>query len=143
MIVGTTGTVPPYSYYKGTDLNGYDIELARRFAAWLGAGLEFSVYDFGGIIPAAAAGKIDCIMSNLEVDTERQENFTFSDPVFEQPVGIMVRSEKKLPTDQKSSLSDLFSLDGVRIGTQTGTSFGPMLEKKLPGCTNQLFQFDD
>ena len=35
--VGTTGTVLPYSYYAGTELRGYDIELAYRFAAWLGA----------------------------------------------------------------------------------------------------------
>ena len=36
--VGTTGTVMPYSYFVGTELRGYDIELAYRFAAWRGFG---------------------------------------------------------------------------------------------------------
>ena len=54
--VGTTGTVMPYSYYIGTELAGYDIELARRFAAWIGAKLEFRVFDFSGIIPAGEGG---------------------------------------------------------------------------------------
>ena len=66
LTVGTTGTVPPYSYYEGSDLNGYDIELARRFAAWLDADVSFGIYDFDGIIPAALSGKIDVIMSNLQ-----------------------------------------------------------------------------
>lgn len=38
LVVGTTGISMPFSYYIGT-------ELAYRFAAWLGAGLEFKVYD--------------------------------------------------------------------------------------------------
>ena len=46
LTVGTTGLVRPYSYYTGTELNGYDIELAKRFAAWLDASLEFKVYDY-------------------------------------------------------------------------------------------------
>ena len=33
LTVGTSGIVPPYSYYVGKELNGYDIELACRFAA--------------------------------------------------------------------------------------------------------------
>ena len=36
LTVATTGTVEPYSYYIGRNLAGYDIELAKRFAAWLG-----------------------------------------------------------------------------------------------------------
>ena len=35
--VGTSGIVMPYSYYEGNRLTGFDIELARRFASWLGA----------------------------------------------------------------------------------------------------------
>lgn len=35
--VATTGTIEPWSFYEGTGLSGYDIELAKRFASWLGA----------------------------------------------------------------------------------------------------------
>lgn len=91
LTVGTTGVVPPYSYYVGPDLNGYDIELARRFAARLGMGLKFKVYDYGGIIPAAATGDVDCIMADLNITPERAEALTFSDDLFEEKIGIMVR----------------------------------------------------
>ena len=46
LIVGTSGRAEPYTYYKGNELWGYDIELARRFALWLNADLEFKVYNY-------------------------------------------------------------------------------------------------
>ncbi len=91
--VGTTGTIPPYSYYAGPELRGYDIELARRFAAWLGASLEFRIYDFGGIIAAGAVGEADCLMSNLFVTPEIREQTPFSDVLFRVEMTAMVRDD--------------------------------------------------
>lgn len=92
LVVGTTGIVPPYSYYKGADLTGYDIELARRFASFLNATLEFKIYDYNGIIPAASSGDVDCVMANLNITPERAEALTFSHDLYEEKIGILVRS---------------------------------------------------
>ncbi|MDE7277474.1 MAG: transporter substrate-binding domain-containing protein, partial [Lachnospiraceae bacterium] len=54
--VGTTGMVEPFSYYEGTTLTGYDVELIYRFGAWLNAEVEIKIYDYDGIIAAAQAG---------------------------------------------------------------------------------------
>lgn len=89
--VGTTGTLMPYSYYVGDQLAGYDIELATRFAAWLGMDLEFGIYSFGGIFAAAQSGEIDCIMSDLYYTEEHEEALDFSDPLFVEEVTVMVR----------------------------------------------------
>ena len=91
--VGTTGIVPPYSYYAGVNLKGYDIELAYRFAAWLGADVRFSVYDYGAIVPACVTGSVDCIMANLNITPERAEAIPFSDVLFTEQVGILVRGD--------------------------------------------------
>ena len=32
LVVGTTGIVPPFTFYKGDELCGYDIEIAKRLA---------------------------------------------------------------------------------------------------------------
>ena len=92
--VGTTGTVMPYSYYKGDKLSGFDIELAERFAAWLDAGLVFSVATFPGILAAAQTGDVDCVMSNLYYTEEHDEAIDFSDPVFKEIVAVMVKGEE-------------------------------------------------
>ena len=99
--VATVGTEPPYTYYKGTQLNGYDIELAKRFAAWLDADLEFKIYDFGGIIAGATTGDVDCIMSNLYYNKEHAEAIPYSDTLYEVEIAAMVRD---LSSSAKSGL---------------------------------------
>ena len=131
--VGTTGSVMPYSYYIGTELAGYDIELAHRFAAWLGANPEFRVFDFCGIIPAAEAGRIDCIMSNLFYSEERDQDIPFSDVLFEVEITAMVRDagqkDQSAPQDGSTALS---RMNGKRIGVATGTTFDAIVRKALP-----------
>ena len=140
LVVGTAGIVPPYSYYKDTKLNGHDIELAYRFAEWLDADLEFKVIDFTGLIPAAMSGKIDCIMSDLQVSEERQENFTFSTPVMEERVGIMVRGDApSVPKVQEKEQADYMQYDGKRIGVVTGSTGGPAVEENLSNAKISYF----
>ena len=95
LIVGTTGLVRPYTYYTGTELNGYDIELAYRFAAWLGADIEFKVYDYGAIVIATNTGDVDCAMANLNVTPERSESMIFSQPLFVNRTGVMIRDTQE------------------------------------------------
>ncbi|MBO5568474.1 MAG: transporter substrate-binding domain-containing protein [Clostridia bacterium] len=122
LTVGTTGIVPPFSYYKGTELTGYDIEMAYRFAAWLGADVQFKVYDYGAIIPAAVAGDVDCIMANLNITEERQEALAFSDVLYEEQVGILVRGDAKPRTENAPAWQ---AYNGKRIGVLTG----PLMEE--------------
>ena len=92
LTVGTTGLVQPFSYYKGDQIWGFDIELATRLAAWLGTGIEFRIYDFDGIMPAAQTGAIDCILSNLNITAERLEVMDFSQPIYTSQTALLVRS---------------------------------------------------
>lgn len=112
LTVGTTGISPPYTYYAGDRLTGYDIELAYRFAAWLGADVQFKVYDYAGVVPAAMTGDVDCIMANLNITQERQEVLDFSDVLYEEKIGIMVRGEGRKPAWQ--------AYNGKRLGVITG-----------------------
>ncbi len=124
--VGTTGTVMPFSYYKDNKLNGYDIELAYRFGAWLGASVEFKVYDFGGIVAAAESGDIDCIMSNLYKTEENSEAIPFSDTLFDIEITAMVRDTGD------SGITSLSDLEHSSIAVETGTNFPQHVLKSLP-----------
>ena len=91
LTVGTTGVSEPFTCYVNGELAGYDIELAKRFAAWLGASLEFRIYDYEGIVAAAQGGDVDCIFANLYVTPEREQAISFSDPTYVTDVGVMVQ----------------------------------------------------
>ena len=118
--VGTVGTVMPYSYYVGTELTGYDIELAYRFGAWLGADVEFKIYDFSGIISAASSGDIDCIMSNLFKTAEDEKVILFSDDLFNVEITAMVRDAGAQVTTEVRPAD----YNGKKIGVLVG----PLME---------------
>ena len=89
--VGTSGIVEPYSYYKGSELTGFDIELIYRLAARLNAAVSFEIFDYNAIVAAAHTGKVDLIAANLQVTPERAEALRFSDPLFWEETGVVVR----------------------------------------------------
>ena len=91
MTVGTTGDVEPYNFYQGDKLTGYDIELMYRFGAWLNADVQFQTYDWNSIIASLQTGKADVVASNLQITPERAEEIIYSDILFEEENGIMVR----------------------------------------------------
>ena len=126
LTVATSGMNMPFTYYVGTELGGYDIELAMRFAAWLGATLEFKVYDYESIVAAALTGDVDCIFANLFITPERQESIRFSEPTFVGEVGVMVRD-----TETKS-ITSLSELEHANIAVMTGTNFPEHVLKALP-----------
>ena len=143
LTVGTSGIVPPFSYYEGTELTGYDVELARRFAAWLGAEAQLKVYDYGAIIAAAASGSVDCVMANLNITPERREALTFSDILYEEKLGVMVRSEAPPvigPDGQAGgAFTSLSQMKNARIGVQTGTSHYDIVRACLPDAEISFF----
>ena len=139
LTVGTTGIAPPYSFYEGTELTGYDIELMYRFAAWLGADVRFEVYDYAGVVQAAQIGKVDVVAANLQVTPERAEALTFSETLFEEVTGVMVRdmaSAAPAPTQREIRWQDY---NGRRIGVLTGPLMEDAAAKFFPDSEYLLF----
>ena len=127
--VGTTGMVQPFSYYEGTTLTGYDVELIYRFGAWLNAEVEIKIYDYDGIIAAAQAGDIDCIMANLNATEERRRQIEFSDCVYPSVTAVMVRAEQKDSPEKKyGTLSDFA---GARFASLSGGVYDKLLQEVI------------
>ncbi len=130
--VGTTGMVQPFSYYEGTTLTGYDVELIYRFGAWLNAEVEIKIYDYDGIIAAAEAGDIDCIMANLNATEERRKHIAFSDCVYPSVTAVMVRSEQGGQTEEEyEALSDFA---GARFAVLNGGIYDQLAQELIPGA---------
>ncbi len=91
--IATTGTIAPFSYYKDGELTGYDIELVNRFAEYMNAKIEISVFDFNGLEAALEAGVVDCAFSNLNVTDERKLIMNFSQKVYETTTAVLVKGE--------------------------------------------------
>ena len=136
--VATTGTTPPYTYYVGTQLRGYDIELARRFAAWLGAELELIIYDYSGAIAAAQSGDADCIMAEVFVTPERAEALPFSHPVFLVERGIAVLAAQG-EQEARRPVNGFSDLEHARIGVTTGSVQAQQAQARFPDAEFYYF----
>ena len=93
LVVGVSSGGFPFAAVQNNELAGFDVELARRFAAHLGRQVRFADQEFSGLIAALVSGKIDVIIADMFVTEERQKQIDFSDPYFEQDsVAFTVKS---------------------------------------------------
>lgn len=77
--IGTTCMDVPFTFYQDNQPAGFDIEMARRFAAWLGKKPEFVISDFSGMLAGMSAGKMDMMANYIMVTEERSKKYSFSD----------------------------------------------------------------
>jgi polar amino acid transport system substrate-binding protein len=83
LTVGISSGEAPFAYTKDGQIVGFDIELVRRFAAFLGRDIKFSDMEFGGLIAAVGSNKVDMICASIYITAERLKQINFSDPYFE------------------------------------------------------------
>ena len=144
--IGTTGLLEPYTFYSGTELTGYEMEMMRRFALWANVRIEVLTYDWGGIIPACAAGKVDCIMSNLFDTDERDDTIIFSNPYIRVTSALIVAdTAQQVPSapahadPEGKTFRSLSDFNGAVIGSQTGTVFDRILSSQINGLSFQYY----
>lgn len=138
LVVGTTGLVVPYSFYRGTELTGMDLEIIYRLAYALNAELEIKVFDFYGIMTALEMGQVDCVFSNLNATKEREETMIFSDPVYVTHTALVVRDGE---TGDKPAFQSMDELNqpGIRLGAQVGTTFDVLMTDVFPNAKVQYY----
>ncbi|MEQ8175878.1 MAG: ABC transporter permease subunit [Syntrophomonadaceae bacterium] len=83
----------PFAIVKNNRIVGFDIEMAERFAAYLGKELVLQDMEFASLIAAVASNKIDMVDSTLVITEERKKQIDFSDPYYE--LGTSVFTLKK------------------------------------------------
>ena len=71
--IAIMAVMPPFSFMLNGQFDGYEVELARKFARYIGRPVEFRNMDFGGIIPSIATGKVDMAVSAISQTPEREK----------------------------------------------------------------------
>ncbi len=72
----------PQVAVQDNQLVGLDVEIATRFAQYLGRRPEWSTVDWSALIPSLVSGKTDVIISSMFVTPERRERIDFSEPYY-------------------------------------------------------------
>ncbi|MCK9504715.1 MAG: transporter substrate-binding domain-containing protein [Porticoccaceae bacterium] len=89
---GTAAITEPFSFVDGSQqVVGIDIEIASLVAQRLNRKLEVVNMDFGGLIPALAAGKVDMIGACITISQERARQVLFSKSYYTGGIAALVR----------------------------------------------------
>ncbi len=81
--VGTTGDYLPFSYWRGDNLDGVDIDLANDLARNLGVRVEFVETTWPTLMDDLMADKFDIGMSGITITGDREKLAMFSIPMHE------------------------------------------------------------
>ena len=91
--VGTNTGAPPLVYVKNGELVGFDVEIAKRFAASIGRPIVWSDMNFSALIPSLVSRNQDMAMCGFNITEERKQSIDFSDPYFDCYSILVIREE--------------------------------------------------
>ena len=81
LIVALEGAWSPWCYHDDTDtLVGYDVEVSRAIAEYLGLEPEYVEGEWDGLFAGLEAGRYDIVCNGVEVTEERAKSYDFSEP---------------------------------------------------------------
>jgi len=126
LVVATNAAFEPFEYMQGEDYYGIDMEIAAKFAEYLGVELVIQNMDFDAVCLSVGQHKCDIAMAGLTVKPEREEYVTFTDSYYSASQKLIVKSTDtefdicKAVADVEAILNSKDS--STKIGVQTGTT---------------------
>ena len=123
LTIASEGARPPYNYFEGDRLAGFEIDLATDLCRRMAVTCSFVAQDWDSMIPGLLAHRYDAIMAAMEVTRERRAQIAFSVPYVRMPSAFLVRKTTDLTSDAPEALA------GRRIGVEQGGTHEVFLAK--------------
>ena len=114
--VATNVAFPPYEYYEDEKVVGIDVDIVQAICDKLGYEMELSDMEFGSIITAVAAGKVDVGFGAITITEERAKSVNFTTSYSTGIQSIIVKEDSPI-----TSVEDL-EAKGIKIGVQQDTT---------------------
>ena len=130
--VGTSGDYPPFSAATGSEpaqVEGFDLDVARAFAADLGLELRIVRFRWPELLSALSADRFDVAMGGITVRPERSAVGRFTAPVAETGAVLLV------PPDRGWKRVDDLDRGGVQIGVNAGGHLERVARARFPEAT--------
>lgn len=130
LVVGTSADYPPMEFTTSkngkTEYVGVDMELAREIAKDLNVKLVIKNMNFDSLLVGLETGKIDMVIAGMNATPERRKSVDFS-KVYYKPNGEYFLINKR----DKNKYTNIKSLAGQTVGTQTGSLQYTMVQKQM------------
>ncbi|CAM3543975.1 Amino acid ABC transporter, periplasmic amino acid-binding protein [Deinococcus saxicola] len=121
--LGTEAAFPPFNFYEGKALMGFEVDLGNALGKALGLKVEWVVQPFDNLLITLNQGRFDAVMASHAITPVRQKAVDFLPPHYCSTVNIVAKVGGPLTKQM---------LAGKTVGTQVGTAQIPVLNA-IPG----------
>lgn len=135
MVVGNSGSYPPFEMISNGELIGFDADLAAEIGKRMGVEITFEIIDFKGIIAALTSKRVDVLITAMTWTPERAERILFSEPYYNAGLGAAALVE--------AGISKPEDLKGKVIGLQVGSSGERYAKTDLAEYVGEMKLYDD
>ena len=123
IIVATEGAFPPFNFFRGPTLAGFEIDIAEALAKKMGVGIEWRALSFDALLAGLRQDRWDLVIASFGITEERAKAVTFTNPHYCSG-GIIVAKDPTIRTAK--------DLAGKIVAVQTGTTYLEHVQK-IPG----------
>ncbi|WP_245767542.1 ABC transporter substrate-binding protein [Stigmatella erecta] len=123
IIVATEGGFPPFNFYQGPTLTGFEVEVAEALAKKMGVKIEWRALAFDALLAGLRQDRWDMVIASFGITPQRSKAVSFTDPHYCSG-GVVVAKDPAIRTAQ--------DLSGKVVAVQTGTTYLESVQK-LPG----------
>jgi len=123
IIIATEGAYPPFNYFQGSKLTGFEVELAEAMAKKMGLAVEWKALSFDALLAGLRQDRWDMVIASFGITADRSKAVTFTSPDYCSG-GVIVSKDPNIRTAD--------SLVGKTVAVQTGSTYMENV-KKIPG----------
>lgn len=124
IVMGTSADYPPFESVdtaNGSEIIGFDIDLAKAVAKELGYKLEIKNQDFNGLIAALGSKKLDFVMAGMVDTPKRRKQVDFSKTYYQSFQVVLTRKGQNIKTME--------DLRNKKVGVQLGSTQEALAKK--------------
>ncbi|CAE6688083.1 ABC transporter substrate-binding protein [Xanthomonas arboricola] len=114
LIVATGGEFPPFSYFQGSRLSGFEIEITELVARRMGLRLKWKTLGFDSLLTGLLQDRWDLVVSSHGVTAQRARAVTFTHPHYCSGSVVVARDP---------NIRSAADLTGRVVGVQTGSTY--------------------
>ena len=122
IVIASEGAFPPFNYFDGPKLTGFEIDVANAVAAKMGLKVEWKTMGFDGLLVGLQQDRWDLVIASHGITEERAKAVTFASPHY-CTGGVIISKDGAIRTAK--------DLTGKVVAVQTGTTYYDNA-KKLP-----------
>lgn len=123
IVIATEGKFPPFNFYKGNQLTGFEYDLGNALAQQMGLKAKWVTQPFDSLLIGLSQGRYDMVIASHGITPERQKAVDFAGPHYCTGGAIVSRvGGPKTAADLK----------GKTVAVQVGTTYLENVQK-VPG----------